>query len=185
MRLQIRGADAVSPDRPDYVPDNANVTGVLLNVAATEPTPPTHISVVPNQPSGAPSTASLNVSAGQTKANLVMAPVGADGGVHLYNNSGSVHLVIDVVGYFRTGVNDESRAGRIIPLSSPFRVLDTRRRTSGAPASARRRKRSGTSAPFVENVVSNGIWVGEQDAVIMNFTATELTFPTRPATRRT
>ncbi len=177
MRLQIRGADAVSPDRPDYVPDNANVTGVLLNVAATEPTLPTHISVVPNQPSGAPSTASLNVSAGQTKANLVMAPVGADGAVHLYNNSGSVHLVIDVVGYFRTGVNDESRAGRIIPLSSPFRVLDTREANFGSARLGPSQEEIWNFRPFVENVISGGIWVGEQDAVIMNFTATELTFP--------
>ncbi|MGD9705268.1 MAG: hypothetical protein AB7J47_02245 [Acidimicrobiia bacterium] len=177
MRLQIRGADAVGPERPDYVPDTTDVTGVLLNVAATEPTLPTHISVVPDQPVGSPSTASLNVSAGQTKANLVMAPVGADGAVHLYNNSGAVHLVIDVVGYFRTGVNDESRAGRIIPLSSPFRVLDTREPNFGSARLGPAQQEIWNFRPFVENVLSAGIWVGEQDAVIMNFTATDLTFP--------
>jgi hypothetical protein len=106
-----------------------------------------------------------------------MAPVGADGAVHLYNNSGSVHLVIDVVGYFRTGLNDESRAGRIVPLSSPFRVLDTREANFGSARLGPAQEEIWNFRPFVENVLSDGIWVGEQDAVIMNFTATELTFP--------
>jgi hypothetical protein len=177
MRLAIRGADAVSPSRPDYVPDNGAITGVLLNVAATEPTLATHLSVVPDAPSAPPSTASLNVVAGQTKSNLVMAPVGADGAVHIYNNSGAVHVVVDVVGYFRTGVNDETRAGRIVPLASPFRVLDTREPNFGSARLGPVQQETWNFRPFVENVLSGGVWVGEQDAVIMNLTATDLNFP--------
>ena len=104
--------------------------------------------------------------------------------VHLYNNSGSVHLVIDVVGYFRTGVNDESRRTdhpAVEPVPCPRHSQGELRERPPRPVAGRDLE----LPPFVENVVSNGIWVGEQDAVIMNFTATELTFPARPATRRT
>lgn len=177
FRLQIRGADAVAPSRPDYVPAGGDVTAVLLNLAATEPTAPTHLSVVPEQPAGPPSTASLNVVAGQTKSSLVIVPIGADGGIHLYNNSGSVHLVADVVGYFRSGVTNETRAGRIVPLASPFRVLDTREPAFGMARLGPRQTETWNFRPFVENVSLGGVWVGEQDAVIMNLTATELTFP--------
>jgi hypothetical protein len=175
--VQIRGADAVSPTRPDYVPNSSSVTGVLLNLAATEPSLPTHLSVVPTAPVGPPTTASLNVVAGQTKSNLVMAPVGPDGRVHIYNNSGAVHVVVDVVGYFQSGVNNETRAGRIIPLTSPFRVLDTREPAFGSARLGPSQLETWDFRPFVEDVKASGIWVGEQDAVIMNLTATELTFP--------
>lgn len=177
FRLQIRGADAVSPSRPDYVPAGNDVTAVLLNLAATEPTIATHISVVPAPPSGPPSTASLNVVGGQTKSNLVIVPVGADGGIHFYNNSGSVHLVADVVGYFRSGVANETRAGRIVPLASPFRVLDTREPNFGSARLGPAQAETWEFRPFVESVNLGGVWVGELDAVIMNLTATELTFP--------
>ena len=177
FRLQIRGADAVSPSRPDYVPTGGDVSAVLLNLAATEPTTSTHISVVPEQPNGPPSTASLNVVGGQTKSNLVIVPVGADGGIHFYNNSGSVHLVADIVGYFRSGVANETRAGRIVPLASPFRVLDTREPGFGSARLGPGQAETWEFRPFVENVSLGGVWVGELDAVIMNLTATELTFP--------
>ncbi len=48
-----------------------------------------------------PLAANLNFLAGQTVPNLVIAPVGADGKIALYNGaSGSVQLVADVAGYF-------------------------------------------------------------------------------------
>ncbi len=40
------------------------------------------------------------MTAGDTIANLVVAKVGTDGKVRLFNNSGRVHLVADVTGYF-------------------------------------------------------------------------------------
>ena len=50
-------------------------------------------------------------------------PVGADGKVALFNNTGSTHLIVDVQGYYATP--DGERGGEYHP-SAPFRVLDTR-----------------------------------------------------------
>ena len=48
-----------------------------------------------------PTASSLNFVAAQTVPNLVVAPVGADGKVDLYNNSGgTVQLIADVSGYY-------------------------------------------------------------------------------------
>ena len=54
-------------------------------------------------PAGAPQPAvsSLNVAAGDVVGNFVIAEVGADGKLAIYNHNGSVEVVFDVVGYFR------------------------------------------------------------------------------------
>jgi hypothetical protein len=71
---------------------------VVLNLTATEATAPGYVSAWPG---GAqrPLTSVLNLSeAGQTRANAVFAPVGADGTVALYSQSGT-DLVVDVTGW--------------------------------------------------------------------------------------
>ena len=42
----------------------------------------------------------LNFVAGQTVPNLVMAKVGADGKVSIFNNLGTSHVIFDVVGWY-------------------------------------------------------------------------------------
>jgi hypothetical protein len=177
FRLPIRGVDAVNPSRPDYVPATGDVTAVILNLTATESNVPTHVSIQPDPVTSPPTTSALNLVPGLTKANLVIVPVGADGAVSLYNNAGSVHLIADVVGYFRSGVNDESRAGRIVPLASPFRVFDTRDAAFGSARLGSSQEETWNFRPFVESVKTDGIWVGEQDAVLLNLTATSLSYP--------
>ncbi|MCX7621945.1 MAG: fibronectin type III domain-containing protein, partial [Acidimicrobiales bacterium] len=77
----------------------SGVNAVVINVTATGPTAPSHLTVWPfGWPM--PVASSLNVSAGETRANLVVAKVGGDGTVWVFNNSGYVDVVIDVVGYF-------------------------------------------------------------------------------------
>jgi len=53
-------------------------------------------------PSGTerPLASNLNVTAGQVIPNMVLARVGPDGAVMMYNNGGLIDLVADVVGYF-------------------------------------------------------------------------------------
>jgi hypothetical protein len=175
--LVVRGAAATSPDRVDYVPNDPNVSGVILNVTATAPTASTFISVQPEPfGGGLPATSSVNLLAGQTKANLVMVPVGSDGRIHLFNASGTVHLIADVVGYFRNGVNDESRAGRIVPISSPFRALDTRVGDRAGKLGPGQEEPWDFTA-FEQSVKLDGLPVGEIDSLMMNFTAADLSFP--------
>ncbi len=75
------------------------VSGVMLNVTAVSPTANTYVTVYPGG-SDRPMASNLNVSAGQVIPNMVLARVGPSGTVVMYNNSGVVDLVADVVGYF-------------------------------------------------------------------------------------
>ena len=76
-----------------------NASAVVLNVTATQPSDAGHLTVWPaGQPR--PSASNLNVAAGQTVPNLVIAKVGTGGQVSIYNNSGSTHVIANVLGYF-------------------------------------------------------------------------------------
>lgn len=184
FKLPIRGADAVNPARTDYVPADASVSGVILNVTATGPSSNTFVSLQPEAFGSFPTTSSVNLKRGETKANLVMVPVGADGTISLFNEAGTVHLIADVVGYYRNGVNDETRAGRIVPISSPFRAFDTRLpeffATPAAPGQEDPWDFDDDSAPgksFVDSVKIDGVPVGEVGALLLNFTAVPSSFP--------
>jgi len=72
---------------------------VILNVTATGATAETYVTVYPDGV-GRPGSSSLNVAQGATIANLVVAKVGANGKVRLYNDAGGLHLLADVTGYF-------------------------------------------------------------------------------------
>ena len=69
---------------------------------ATDASAPSYVTVFP---AGAqrPTASSLDMNAGQTVANLVLAKVGTGGAISLYNNTGTTHLVVDVVGWFPSG----------------------------------------------------------------------------------
>lgn len=105
--LDTRSTSAVGPGeaRPLTVAGAGVVpapgTAVVLNVTATGATAGTNIRVYPKTPGGAvPRASNVNVRAGRTLANTVVAQVGADGQVLLRNAAGSVHLVVDLAGWF-------------------------------------------------------------------------------------
>ena len=107
----------------------------------------------------------------------MIVPVGADGAIRLFNESGSVDLVVDVVGYLVNGAADTTAAGRVVPLTSPFRVFDTRQPAFGSVA-ARAGQGRGLELPdFANDVSIGGVPVGKQSALIGNFTATGLERP--------
>jgi hypothetical protein len=72
---------------------------VLLNVTVTNPTVATYLSVYPSG-QARPATSDLNAAAGATMANLVVAPVGADGKIAVFNLGGTADLIIDVEGWY-------------------------------------------------------------------------------------
>ena len=76
----------------------SGVSAVVLNVTVTGPTAASHVTV---WPAGQvrPNASNLNVAPGQTVPNMVMARVGPNGKISVFNNSGSLHLIVDVVGY--------------------------------------------------------------------------------------
>lgn len=93
------------------------VGAVALNVTATRPTAGSFVTVWPTGEER-PTASNLNFVAGQTVPNMVIAKIGEDGFVSVYNNTGSVDIVVDVLGWFATGSS-------YTPLV-PARILDTR-----------------------------------------------------------
>ncbi|HAP76717.1 MAG TPA: hypothetical protein DCR14_11595 [Acidimicrobiaceae bacterium] len=77
----------------------SGVSAVALNVTARNPTANTFITVWPNGETR-PNTSNLNPRAGSGVSNLAIVKVGASNAVQIYNQQGSLDLVLDVVGYF-------------------------------------------------------------------------------------
>jgi hypothetical protein len=103
------------------------VSAVSVNVAVTQPTSDGYLTVFP---SGAarPLASSINFAPGRTVANMVVAKLGADGSVSIFNPAGSTHVVVDVEGWFGlAGAPPGDRFNALVPA----RILDTRDGTGG------------------------------------------------------
>lgn len=113
----VPGGGVVTVDLSSRVP--ANATAVVLNVTGVQPSVSTVISV---WPSGEPRpiASTLNLRAKEIRANAATVALGPDRKIQLRNNSGNVHLVADLAGYYAPAT------GSRFTSMSPTRVLDTR-----------------------------------------------------------
>lgn len=106
-----------------YGVPTTGVSAVVLNVTAVNPVGNGFVTVWPaGMPQ--PATSNLNLTPGVVKPNLVTVKVGASGEVSLYNQGGSVDLVIDIDGWYDAG-GAAATGGTLHPVT-PLRVLDTR-----------------------------------------------------------
>ena len=80
---------------------SSGVSAVLLNVTAVTPTTSTFVTVYPSG-GDMPLASNLNAAAGEVVPNMVVGRLGSDGAVAIFNNSGNIDLVADVMGYFTT-----------------------------------------------------------------------------------
>lgn len=132
---------------------NVTVPGggpAVLNVTATNATAPSYLTLWPaGQPR--PTASSLNFGAGQTVANLVTVPLGANGQVSVFNLSGSVDVIFDSEGAMPAGFT---------PVG-PVRVLDTRL-SGGAP---------GPGATYRLSLTGAGQVPAAASAAVLNVTA--------------
>ncbi|HEX6356628.1 hypothetical protein [Actinophytocola sp.] len=137
----------------------ASTTSVVLNVTGVTPTANTVVTVFPSGGTR-PLASSLNLTPGDIRPNQVTVTLSADRKVDLYNNSGSVDLVVDLAGYYSTGTG-----ARFTALSAN-RVLDTRQdNTPVGPGSTR--------------AVDLSAWIpASATAVTFNLTATNPTAST-------
>lgn len=181
--LTIRGADASSPTVTDIVPNDPAVTAVVVNLTginANVGSVATFLSALPVAPTGPPGTSNLNLAPGQTKANLAIVPIGPDGRIYLYNHLGRTDVAVDVVGYLRSGTIDETTAGRVLPLQSPFRAIDTRDPANGNVRLGPGQAESWDFAATIDTTcspaacVGGGTPVGEVSALIGTFTGISL-----------
>ncbi len=93
------------------------VAAVALNITAVNPSA---TSFVTAYPAGTvrPNSSNLNLSAGQTIPNMAIVTLGTNGAIELFNNAGTAHLLVDVMGWFAVGGDYTTVA--------PGRLLDTR-----------------------------------------------------------
>jgi hypothetical protein len=90
IRVKVMGAGGVPA---------TGVSGAILNVTVTNPTQPSYLTVWPTDATQ-PLSSDLNWVARQTVPNLVVAKLGSDGAVNVYNGAGSVDVVVDVSGWY-------------------------------------------------------------------------------------
>ncbi len=164
------GASVVVPVRGRAgVPVDA--VAVVVNLTATEATGPGFVQVFPTARGTPGASSNLNVErAGQTIPNAAVVPLGADGSLTVYTQSGT-HLLVDVTAAF-VPVSAAVGPGRLVP-TAPTRLLDTRAGSrvgwSGdrpAPAASHR----------LAVVGAGGVPAGAS-AVVLNVTATEADRP--------
>lgn len=186
--IPIRGAAEVSAPNTVIVPDDPSVVGVIANITGVNAfggSQQTYLSALPDPVAQGqvPTTSTVNLLAGQTRANMAILPVGDDGAIRLFNLQGEVRMVVDVVAYLKSDMPVETRAGRVIPLLSPFRTFDTRHDDFGAQPLGPAEAEDFSFESFVNDVSIDSQAVGEQSALIGNLTATGLQrqYPWAPA----
>ena len=151
----------MAEEAPLAVEGASFISAVVLNVTATEADDAGYVTVYPGD-ADRPLASTLNLDGpGHTVANLTIVPLGADGTIRLYTQSGA-HLLADMVGFVTGNATDPSTQGLVVPLA-PVRVFDTR--DGGAPIPA-----GGTI-----DVPTAGVAGIPADAggVLLNVTATE------------
>jgi len=87
--LTVKGAGGVSPA----------ATAVIANATVTGGSADSFITVYPAG-SAVPTASNVNFATGQTIPNLVAVKIGTGGNVAFANNTGTTHVIFDVVGYF-------------------------------------------------------------------------------------
>lgn len=150
-----------------YLPPGA--TAAILNVTAARASADTFITVYPTG-SGLPYASNLNPRQDAAPAaNLVIATLGGDRSVDLYNYAGSTDLVVDLNGYMAPVAG----AGRFHPIL-PTRLMDTRLGPGHLGAAA---TLGAGQTVRLQVAGGHGIPAGAT-AVVANITAVDPTAPT-------
>ena len=147
----------------------SDVSAVVLNMTVVNPTAASYMTVWPTGEE-MPTASNLNYVANQTVPNLVKAKVGAGGQVSVFNAAGSVHVLADVAGWYKTGL--ETTEGARYNAVTPSRILDTRTGNGAPPAML------GPGASLDLQVVGRGeLPPSGVSAVALNVTAVTPTAP--------
>ncbi|MFI5861443.1 PKD domain-containing protein [Streptomyces sp. NPDC051546] len=132
----------------------ADAKAVALNLTGTGATEQGHVIAYPD-PAKRPATSNLNVEPGKDKSNQAVVPVGPNGTITLFTNTGSTHLVLDAVGYY--GKDGKALFTPVVPQ----RLADTRTTGKVAPG----------ATTTVSGLPANAV------GAVLNVTATDSTGP--------
>jgi hypothetical protein len=138
-----------------------DAVAVAINLTSVNATAPTFVTAWPTGDTR-PFTANLNPVPGMAVPNLVVGRLGAGGSLSFFNNSGSVDLIGDLVGFYKT-----SGGSKLQPLT-PARLLDTR---DGTGVAAPGPLGEGQTIDLV--VADRGGVPKDSTAVALNITVTE------------
>ncbi len=151
IELQVAGVGGVP----------ANATAIVMNTTGTEASADGFVTVYPTG-EAQPTVSNNNLTAGQTRANLVTVKIGAGGKVSLFTQSGT-HLIADIFGYYAPATGT---AGRFTALS-PGRLIDTRESAKVATS----------DAVTLQVLGTKGVPAAGVSSVLVNIAATEATLP--------
>ena len=135
---------------------------VVMNVAVTNTTAQSYLTVHPTGETR-PLAANLNWVAAGTVSNRVIAKLGSNGRVTLYNNAGETDIIVDTNGWFTNGV--QATTGSVYAALTPARILDTRTGTGGVPG-----PRPADSTVDIQITGQGGVPATGVSAVILNAT---------------
>jgi hypothetical protein len=156
--------------------DRTTATSVIVSLTASAATRSTALTLVPDQlPAGTrPRSIDLWVVPKVSRANLVVVPIGADGAIRVFAPAGSTVASVDLVGYVRNGDLENTRVGRVVPLATSFRLLDTRQAVFGAAPLGAGVTEDWSLAAFSNSVTAGAQWVGRQSGVFGSLTNVSL-----------
>ncbi len=103
----------------------AGATAVVLNVTVVAPTTAGFVTLYPTG-AARPTASSVNFNKGFTGANLITVKLGTGGKVRIFNNTGSTHVVADVMGYYHGAASTAAAGYGGYSGVGPARIADTR-----------------------------------------------------------
>ena len=87
-------------------------TGIASNATAVNPTSASYVTVYPADANPRPTASNLNVVAGAPPTpNQVTVGLSVTGAIGIYNNGGTVDLVVDIVGYYQASTGGSGSTG--------------------------------------------------------------------------
>jgi hypothetical protein len=109
----------------------SGASAVVINVTVTGATAGSYVTAWPG--GTRPGVSSINFVKGATRANIATVPLSASGDLSLYNNSGSVNVIVDVLGFYGSGDTAPTDPGTANEFTSvtPERLFDSRQTTEG------------------------------------------------------
>ncbi|MFE3553325.1 PKD domain-containing protein [Streptomyces sp. NPDC059193] len=132
----------------------ADATAVAVNLTSTGSTENAHLIAYPYAVSR-PSTSNLNPQPGKDLSNQAIVPIGPDGTITLYTNTGSTHVIVDAAGFY----SGNGRA--LFTPAVPQRLADSRTTGKLAPG----------AVTALTGLPSNAM------GAVVNVTATDTTAP--------
>lgn len=153
---------------------NAGVSAVVINLTSVNTGTTGYLQAYPYLQASNGGTSTLNVStAGSARPNFAIVPVGVDGKISIYLQSGG-NVIVDILGYYLDGQFSAVADGRFLPLDNPERWMDTRGQDSAplpAAFGGTPRRANDNETILVPTFGGTTINLADVQALVVNITA--------------